>query len=176
MNTPEVKVFHLWLSTRITTPKSNLVVPLNIAAKNNCTWQVDWDSLFRGWNKKYRRCTVKFQLNSDSWTASGSDWESYNGVLVCNLASDTGSTTNFGTALGLIAPIDCPTTGTTTHCYTVNTLGQQQGADVIVPQSNTMFTISYVSYIGDLGLISSTIYDYQILLQFELSEPIVDNL
>lgn len=169
-----MRVFHLWLSTKVTSPTNNLVVPLTSITStslNSVSWQVDWDSLFRGWNKKYRRCNVKFQLNSESFTASAGDWENYQGVLTCNLASDAGSSTNFGTALGLYYPIDCPTTGTTTHCFTLNTLSNQQGVDLIVPQSNQIFTISWLRNSANLGINTLALVDYEVLFQFELSEP-----
>lgn len=170
-----VKIFHLWLNTKLTTPATNLAVPItNVSATtlNNVSWMVDFDSLFRGWNKKYKRCNVKFQLNSDTWTASGTDWETYNGILAFNLPSDAGSSTTNGTALGLIQPVDCPTTGTSTHCYFVSTLSNQQGVDILVPQSNQIFTISFLRNTTVMNLITTSLPDYQILFQFELSEPI----
>jgi hypothetical protein len=174
------KVFHLWLSTKLTSPASNLAVPLNNTGAtklNNISWMVDWDSLFRGWNKKYKRCSVKFQLNMDSFTGISTAWETLNGVLVCNLASNTGSSTNGGTALGLYYPITNPTGGTT-HCMALNYLGNQNGVDIIVPQDNAVFTLSFsgINTSGQLHLNNTTIGDYQILLQFELSEPIQEPL
>jgi hypothetical protein len=172
-----VKIFHLWLSSKITTPTSNLAVPLNNTGAtklNNLSWQVDWNGLFRGWNKKYKRCNVKFQLNMDSFTGISTAWETLNGVLVCNLASDAGSNTNGGTALGLYYSVTNPTGGTT-HCMALNYLGNQQGVDVIVPTDNAIFTLSFMtvsSSTGQFQLNTNTIADYQILLQFELSESI----
>ena len=170
------KVFHLYLSTIITGPTSNLVVPLNSTNLNNVSWQVDWNSLFRGWNKQYKRCCVRYQLISTSFTATSTDWENYNGVLCCNLPSDAGSSTNFGTALGLYSPLDCPTTGTTTHCILSNTLANVQGVDILMPQSNSIFTITWLKPSGSMALNSNTLYDYEILLQFELSEPIPESI
>jgi hypothetical protein len=95
-------------------------------------------------------------------------------VLVCNLASDAGSNTNGGTALGLYYPITNPTGGSN-HCMELNYLGNQQGVDIIVPQNNAIFTLSFMtvsSSTGQFQLNTTTIADYQILLQFELSEPI----
>jgi len=172
MSIPAQKVFTLWLSTRITGPSSNLAVPLNTANYNNISWQVDWDSLFRGYNKKYRRCNVKFQLHSDTFEANVNDWETFQGVLTCNLPSDAGSSTNFGTALGLYSPTDCPTTSTTVHCFVLNTLANQQGVDVLIPQNNSLFNIRWVQYTGVMDLETTTNFNYQILLQFELSSPI----
>lgn len=172
-----VRVYHLWLSTKITATNAPTnpvvpVIPASIGATNvnSVSWQVDWDALFKGYNKKYKRCSVKFQLNSDSFTATSTDWEVYNGVLVCSLASNSTGQTISGTPLGLINPTDCPTTGTTTHCFTLNTMGYQQGVDVLLPSGNTFFNLAW--YRSDrTSLITNSLVDYQILLQFELSEP-----
>jgi hypothetical protein len=173
--TPEIKIFHLYLSTLITAPVSNLVVPITTISATtlpNVSWQVDWDSLFRGWNKKYRRCNVKLYLQTQSFSASNNDWENFSGVLVCNLPSDAGSSTNWGTALSLYNPTDCPTTGTTTHSIVVNTLGQQQGVDILIPQANSIFTLTFLKPNGSLAISAQAIPDYQALIQFELSSPI----
>jgi hypothetical protein len=170
--TPETKIFHLYLSTLITAPVSNLVVPLNNTSLANVSWQVDWDSLFRGWNKKYKRCNVKLKLQTQSWTANANDWETFTGVLVCNLPSDTGSSTNWGTALSLYSPEDCPTTGTSTHCITINTFGHQQGVDILIPQANSIFTLTWLKPNGSLAITAQALTDYQVLIQFELSSPI----
>jgi hypothetical protein len=171
-----MKVYHLYLSTKITSPTSNLVVPLqsvSTATLPSMSWMVDWDSLFKGENKRHKRCSVKFQLNADSWSAVSTDWEVYNGLLACNLASNAGSSTNYGTALGLFYPIDVPTTNTTFHTYSLNTLSHQSGVDIIPPTSNAPLQILWLKGNGAMGFISGVgVVDYQILLQFELSEPI----
>jgi len=173
-----VRVYHLWLSTKVVAANAPAGIPitpvtpatLTTTNTNNVTWQVDWDNLFKGYNKKYRRCSVKFQLNSDSWTAAAGDWETYNGVLTCSLQSNTTGITTYSTPLGLYYAVDCPTTGTTTHAIVLNTLSNQQGVDVLVPTGNSYFTLSW--YRSNLiALTGASIYDYQILLQFELSEP-----
>lgn len=173
------RVYHLWLSTYISSagaPAGSPVVPvlpasLTTSNQNQITWQIDWDNLFKGDNKKFKHCNLRFKLNSQSWTATGTDWDTYNGVLCCNLASNSSGTTTYGTPLSLFAPEDCPTTGTTTHCIQINTLAYQFGADVIVPTGNSYFTISW--YKQDfVELMGVPIYDYQVLLQFELYDPI----
>lgn len=173
------RVFHLWLSTYISSsevPAGNPVVPiipavLTTTNQNQITWQIDWDNLFKGENKKFKRCNLRLKLNSQSWTAAAGDWESYNGVLTCNLASNSSGTTTTGTPLALFAPEDAPTTGTTTHVIVINTLAHQFGADVIVPTGNSFFTISWYKQTF-LELLAVPVYDYQVLLQFELYDPI----
>lgn len=169
-----MKVFHLYLSTKITSPTSNLVVPLQTPTATTLaylSWLVDWDSLFKGENKNYKRCSVKFQLNSDSWTALSTDWETMNGILATNLASNAGSSTNWGTVLGMVYPIDTPTTNTTTHCFSINTLSNQNGVDIIPPTSNSTLQLLWLKSSGAMGYMTNLL-DYQIILQFEFSEPI----
>jgi len=173
------RVFHLWLSSYITsssTPGNSQVIPLIPATltttnQNQITWQIDWDSLFKGENKKYKRCNVRLKLNSESWTAGATDWDTYNGLLTCNLASNSVGNTTFGTPLSIFAPEDCPTTGTTTHCIQINTLGHVFGTEVIVPTGNSFFTISWYKQTF-LELLGVPVYDYQVMLQFELYDPI----
>jgi len=173
------RVFHLWLSTYITSSSTTgtaQVIPvipatLTTTNQNQVTWQINWDSLFQGENKKYKRCNVRFKLNSQSWTAGGTDWDTYNGVLTCNLASNATGDTTFGTPLAIFSPEDAPTTGTSVHVIQMNTLNHQFGTEVQVPTGNSFFTISWYKQTF-LELMAVPIYDYQILLQFELCDPI----
>jgi hypothetical protein len=173
------RVYHLWLSTYISSssaPAGNPVVPvipatLTTSNQNQITWQIDWDSFFKGENKKYKRCNLRLKLNSESWTAAAGDWELYNGVLTCNLASNSVGVTTFGTPLALFSPIDCPTTSTTIHCIQIDTLANVFGTGVIVPTGNSYFTLSWYKQ-SFLELLGAAVYDYQVLLQFELYDPI----
>lgn len=165
-----MKVYQLYLSTMITTPKTNNVVPLNVSDKGNCTWQVDFKSLFNGDNLKYKRCQVRFNLISETWTAGASDWNNYTGYLSVNLPSSFCSTTGMGTPLGLISPTDAPTTGSSTHCYLVSTLGDQVGVDINMPSENQFLNVQFLN--DDSFSIISSVPNYQLLLNFELSEPI----
>lgn len=165
-----VQTYTLYLSTLITAPTSNLVVPLNITDIGNAVWQVDFRSLFNGDNKKYKRCSVRFNLQSSTWTAAAADWANYCGYLSINLPSNYISTTGKGSILGLIYPQDCPTTSSTVHCYQVNTMGHQQGVDINMPGDNQLLNIQFLN--DDSFNTIGTLPDYQLLLQFELSEPI----
>ena len=174
------RVYHLWLTTRIVGSNGNAgnpVIPvspaiISSANVNNVSWQVNWDDLFKRENKNYKRCTVRFQLNSVGFTRTDTDWGTYNGVLTCNLQSSSVGTTTFGTPLGLIYPIDnpCAPAGNDTRAFFLNTLDKVQGVDVLVPSGNSYFTLSW--YNSNNVSLMTPLYDYQILLQFELSEPI----
>ena len=174
------RVYHLWLTTRIlqvNANKGNPVVPvtpttIDSANVNNVTWAVNWDDLFKGENKNYKRCTLRFQLNSIGFTRTDTDWGTYNGILTCNLQSSSVGTTTYGTPLGLIYPIDnpCAPAGNDTRAFVLNTLDKVQGVDILVPSGNSYFTLSW--YNSSHMTLMTPLYDYQVLLQFELSEPI----
>lgn len=169
-----MRTFNLYLSTMLTSPTSNYVIPVNKSNLSSVTWNVDFENLFRGWNKKYKRCTLRFFLNTTSWAAVATDWETFNGYLTCNLPSVAGSSTVNGTMLGLVYPADCPTTGTATHCMSVSTLGNQQGVDIMMPQGVQNVTLQFYR---DADVAAGTTFmanmvDYQIQILFELSEPI----
>jgi hypothetical protein len=173
------RVYHLWLSSYITsssTPGNSQVIPLipetlTTTNQNQITWQINWDDLFKGENKKFKRCNLRFKLNSQSWTAGATDWDSYNGVLCCNLGSNSVGNTTFGTPLAIFSPEDAPTTSTTTHVIVINTLAHQFGTEVLVPTGNSFFTISWYKQTF-LELLAVPVYDYQVMLQFELYDPI----
>ncbi len=63
-------VYSLYLSTQISSPVSNNVVVLNKSNLANVSWRVDWDSLFKGEQKNYKFCRLRYFLISNSFTAS----------------------------------------------------------------------------------------------------------
>ena len=165
-----MQVYTLYLNTAITSPVSNLIVPVNVADKANATWMVDFRSLFNGANEKYRRCSLKFSIQSNQWTAAGTDWNNYNGYLTINIPSRYGSSTTNGTQLGMIYPVDVPTTNTTNHCFLNTTLNQPQGIDILAPGDNTFLNVRFLNN-DSYSTMGSSVPDYQLLLQFEFSEP-----
>ena len=164
------KVYTLYLSTSVISPTTNLIVPLNVTDKGNATWQVDFRSLFNGDNNRFKRCQVRFNLQSSSWTAGGTDWNTFQGYLSLNLPSTYTASTSKGTPLGLIFPIDAPTTSTTTHVYQVSTLGNAVGVDINMPSDNQLVNFQFLN--DDSFSNIGSVPDWQILLSFELSEPI----
>lgn len=172
-----MRTFNLYLSTMLTSPTSNYVIPVNKSNLASVTWNVDFENLFRGWNKKYKRCTLRFFLLMSDWGANTTDWDTFNGYLTCNLPSVAGSSTVNGTMLGLVYPTATPTSPDPpahTHCMIVNTLGDQQGVDIMIPQGVQNVTLQF--YRDRDPTVGTTfmagVVDYQIQLLFELSEPI----
>jgi len=162
-------IFNLYLSTQVTSSTTsgyNPVIPINKTSLNNVTWNIDWSNLFKGEEKNYKYCRVRFNMVSNSFTSVANAWNNLSGYLTCNLSSQYGLT-GTGAILGLTYPIDCPTTGSTTHVILVNTLSEC-GVDVIIPgPNNSNFTLTYMN--DDAQTINATFsFDYEILLTFEL--------
>jgi hypothetical protein len=148
---------------------NNQIVPINKTNLNNVSWNIDFNSLFRGQQMKHQNCRVRFQLNSNTWAASSTDWNDYLGYLSANLQSQYNAATTIGTFLGVVSPQDSPTTGTSVHVYSVSTL-EQHGVDIIAPTNVQTLTLQFVN--DDSLTLITTIPEYTILLQFELYNPI----
>lgn len=164
-------IYTLYLSTFGTTPSGNQGVPTDKTNLNNVSWNINFDELFRYENKKYKHCRVRYSLMSASWSAISTDWDTYLGYLTCNLPSPFQGTGSYGTVIGTTSASDCPTTGTTTHCLMLNTTSEA-GVDIAVPQNNQAFTLTMNRADLSSGLRISNVYDYQIVLYFELYDPI----
>lgn len=166
-----MRSYQLYLSTLITSPTSNNIVPINVSNKSNATWQVDFKSLFGNDYDKYSRCSVRCQLHSAAWAAANGDENLFDGYLSLNLPSTYCASTSSGTQIALLNPSLATYSTTPQSFYNISTLGNVQGTDVNMPSQNQFVNIQFLSN-DSFGFIQNTT-DYQILLQFELSEPIV---
>ena len=166
-------VYSLYLSTQISSPVSNNVVVLDKSNLANVSWRVDWESLFKGEQKNYKFCRLRYFLMSNTFAAStpaANDWLNYSGYITVSLPSMYNANTTLGTIVGINYPIDCPITGTSTHCLFSSTL-QEVGIDVNVSGLTGVQQLN-------VGLLSwstasspqyiSVGQEYQILLTFDL--------
>lgn len=161
-------VFTLWLSTQITSPTSNYVVPIDKTNLANASWRVDFDNLFGNKQKEYKFCRVRFYLIGETFTASspGSlDWSAYSGYLSVSLPSSFQASTTNGTILGITYPTDAPTTGTSIHCMIANTMSEC-GVDINVPVGVQEMRIGLMSWLNNNFI--TTMQNYSILFAFEL--------
>lgn len=166
-----IKSYQLYLSTAIATPSSNNIVPINVSNKGNATWQVDFRSLFGlDWGK-YRRCTVRVQFHSATWATNQTDENVYDGYLSINLPSMSCASTSKGTPIALISPTFSIINTAAASYYSVSTLGNVQGTDINMPSENQLLNIQFMNTDSFTNI--ATIPDYQMLLQFELSDRIV---
>jgi len=162
-------VYSLYLSTAVTSTNTspfNPIIPVNDASNNNVSWNIDWSNLFKGDDKNYKFCRVRFHLSSVSFASAANQWNNLSGYLTSNFSSRFGST-GVGTILGLVYPQDCLTTGTATHIVLVNTMAEI-GVDINMPSNvNNTLTLTFMND-DTLTRMSLFDYEYQILLSFEL--------
>jgi hypothetical protein len=165
-------IYTLYLTTKITTANLPItpVFPQTISTSTlpNVTWQVDWDNLFRKEQGKYNFCKVRFDLVSESFTAStpaSTDWTNYGGYLAVSLPSNFNAVTTNGTILGQIWPSDCPVTGTNIHCI-INSTMSENGININMPTGTSLFNVQMIK--GD-GFVPMPLFQqYNILFSFEL--------
>lgn len=162
-------VFNLYLSTAITSPNTsafNPIIPINKSNLNNVSWNIDWSNLFKGEDKNYKFCRVRFSMSTPNFPSAANAWNNLSGYLTSNLSSRFGSTGQ-GAILGLVYPMDALTTGTGTHTLLVNTMAET-GVDVNIP-SNVNNTLT-LTFMNDDAITPMTVFtfEYQILLSFEL--------
>jgi hypothetical protein len=170
-------IYTLYLTTKITgnSPLTPIfpqpISPATTLATtqlSNVTWNIDWDNLFRRNNYNYTGCRLRFDLVSESFTASSpatSDWTAYSGYLAVSIPSNYNSITTNSTILGQIWPQDCPVTGTSIHSIGISTMSEN-GVDVNVPSGSTLFNIQMIK--GDGFVPMANFQHYNILLSFEL--------
>lgn len=165
-------VYSLYLSTLITTPASNAVVPLSKSTLGNCSWLVDFQNLFRGNEYKYRHCRVRYALSTATFAASvpaTTDWLNYSGYLSISLPTMYNAETTTGAVLGMIYPSDSPITGTNVHCVQASTMSEC-GVDIVVPTGVQQLNVMMIN--DDQMSIMGTFQEYQLLLTFELYDSI----
>lgn len=165
-----IKSYQLYLSTLVTSPTSNNIVPIDISNKANATWQVDFRSLFGNDMGKYRRCSVRVQLHSASWNATNTDENTYDGYLTLSLPSTSSASTSKGVPVALMNPSLATYSTTPQSFYNVSTLGNVLGTDINMPSENQLLNIQVLN--NDSFNTMATMPDYQILIQFELSDKI----
>jgi hypothetical protein len=170
-----MRTYQLYLSTLITTPVTNNIVPIDVSNKANVTWQVDFKSLFGNDYGKYSRCSVRCHLVSTPWVSTATDSQTNDGYISLNLPSTFSASTSKGTPIALLYSsvatnivAGTPNLPSLNSYYNVNTLGNNQGTDINMPSQNQLFNIQLL---GNDSFAAVSSYDYNILLQFELSEP-----
>lgn len=164
-------VYSLLLNTAIT----SAYYQAQYTAKNQVSWNINFDDLFKGDNEKYKNCRVRFNFISTAWTTGAGEWDAYTGYLTCSLPSAYQLNRGYsGTALGLIYPTrvgSLDNSPTTTNAFSITTLdqGTQGGVDITVPQGYQQLQICLVQDNPTGSLMTwGTFPDWQLLLLFEL--------
>ncbi len=166
-----VRAYQLYLSTDTNNPIPNLVVPLDQSNRGNVTWQINFRALFGNDFRRFKRCSVRAHLISKNWApASNNDTVAYSGVLTMSLPSTFSASTVRGIPLMLVNPILTTAFDANQAYYNVSTMDNAHGVDINMPSDNQYFNLQFVN-IDTFATMTNT-PDYQILLQFELSEQI----
>jgi hypothetical protein len=167
-----MRIYSIYLSTYNTIPVNNGVVPIDITNPANASWMVDWENLFKGDQQKYKRCTLRYQLISNDWTGTSTNFKNFSLPISCNLPSMFHSSTSIGTTLGLIYPQTVPTGGAN-HCFVGNTLQNAHGVDISIPSGVFPFTMTFgANDTFGVSTVNSVLTGYILFLQFQLSIPI----
>jgi hypothetical protein len=166
-----VRAYQLYLSTDTNNPIPNLVVPLDQSNRGNVTWQINFRALFGNDFRRFKRCSVRAELISKVWSpADNNDTVAYSGVLTMSLPSTYSASTVRGIPLMLVSPMYATAADANRAYYHVSTMDNAHGVDINMPSDNQYFNLQFVN-IDTFQTMTNT-PDYQILLQFELSEPI----
>lgn len=172
------RTYQLYLSTQVLSPASNNVVPVNKTNKANVTWQVNFKTLFGNDYNKYKRCSVRALLISETWNTADTDVANYSGYLAINLPSVSSSFTTLGTPILLLTPSKAlsrnPANATdfppALSYYNCSTMDAAQGVDINLPSENQFMSIQFCN--NDSFSLMTTVPEYNIMFQFELSEPV----
>lgn len=163
-----MRTHNLYLSTQVTSPANNLIVPVNKSNLANVTWQVNFRELFGNDYGKYKRTVVRAHLISEKWAASNTDTNTRSGYLAVNLPSSSNSTTTIGTSLMLVYPSFSVTLDQQLAYYNVSSLADVNGVDIVRPMENQFINVMFIN--NDAMTAMTSVPEYQLLLQFELSD------
>jgi len=165
------EVYTLLLTTSNTnTNKANNPVYRNDASGNLTTeiWEVDYDNLFKGRQKLFKYCRVRFNLMGAA--ATYASWVSQTGYLCANFASNYNApTTNLPTILGLVYPKTNPNTaaGGNPQCYIVSTL-EEIGVDINIEQlyGRQLLNLQLINDDSFSIIKNVTLNDWTVMLHF----------
>lgn len=175
---PKTRVCSLYLTSQITQPSgaageampnASTVIPTNKSNLSAVSWLVNFDSLFNGIQRDYRRCMVRHTMNTTGFAVGAGDWNAYGGQLCATLPSPFTTNSFFGTSLGLYTSAD--TLVTTLHALGSNTMADVYGTEINVPSGVQSLTL-YFCNDDAVSLITFPASGYQIILQFELMDLI----
>ena len=139
----------------------------------NVTWYaVNWDSLFKGMQKKYSKCRLRYDFRTSAIDENvPSPPQTYNdfvGYISCSLTSQNNANTTYGTPIGLFYAETIPTFDIDRYVILSSTL-DSVGVDIIPPEGITPLNISlYNMSINKIIADSNSFSSWCILLEFEL--------
>lgn len=164
-------------------PVFSLYLASNNATQNttstNCSWQINWDNLFRTLPSEYQKCRVKYHFVSQTYeTTTGISTESRTGYLQSNFVSQSQISSNgvAGVILGLLTPepiVQYSSVVDTTNYrllkFDVSTL-LTKGIEITRPSGVSDFNLKIMTYSSSSPTSSAYDQDYCILLEFDFDE------
>lgn len=164
------EVFTLLLGNQLTL-STGTGFALNNTNRAAVQYQVNFDSLFNGKNKLYKKCQVRTSIITDNVAVATLDKAS-GSIFATGLVSGNDLGTN-GLFLMNYYPSNSNVSGSSTGYYLNKTVfnnanGTQMNA---VPSGVQTFTVRFTNISSALQA-TANVPDYRIALQFELYEPI----
>jgi len=162
------EIYTITLSTATAqTNRDNIPVLRTAGNYSDVSWLINYDSLFKGRQKLFKFCRVRFNWYQGSSTYT---WNNQNGYLAANFASKFNSpTTCLPTILGIVTPsINPNNTGVNPHAFLVSTLNEI-GVDVNIDQFQGSQLLQ-LKFCNDDAFtpMSGITKDYLIFLSFQL--------
>lgn len=143
---------------------------------NNCNvkYQVNFDALFQGENRKYSKCTLRAQLISQNAVTSAIN--NTTGLLVLQGLGSGNSLGVNGLFLATMAPVSATVSGGTASGYYYNGVGTipyPVSTQVTqIPTGVRDFSVVFTSIAGAIQA-NANLPNYKLILQFELYDRIV---
>lgn len=163
------QVFSLVLSSDVSVSSGGFMI--DNTSRANIKYQVNFDALFEGVDRKYSKCQVRAQILAQNVTSSAIN--NATGMLILSGLGQGNSLGVQGIQLLTMVPSAASASGVSTgYYYNVNSLVQSNGQQMTqIPKGTQNFSVIFMS-IADTVQASANIGTYKLLIQFELYDPI----
>lgn len=140
---------------------------------NSCTWNVNWDQLFKGENYKYNKCRIRIKIVSTSSNFTAASFHNTSGPLTCSLPTNFNASNLIQpTLLNILVLRDSAVTPTRLTTTSRTDTADSPGVNIQVPKGSYPITISEgkllnLTELSDFGS-SGVIFNYNVVFHFEL--------
>ena len=140
---------------------------------NSCTWNVNWDQLFKGENYKYNKCRIRIKIVSSSQNFVAASFFNTSGVLTCNLPTNfNASNLYLPTLLNIMVLRDSDVSVARLTTSNRTNTAESLGVNIQIPKGSYPITINAARLLNlsepnDFGSVG-VIFNYNIVFHFEL--------